>query len=79
MRTLIEAFRLLRARGSDARLLIAGTPDPDNPASVTEAEAASWNKEPGIAWLGHVSDVADCGRAHISRYYRHAAKACRCR
>jgi len=56
--TLVEAFRLLRARGSDALLLIAGTPDPANPASVTAAEAESWNGEPGITWLGHVDDIA---------------------
>jgi glycosyltransferase involved in cell wall biosynthesis len=67
VRTLVEAFRLLRARGSDAHLLIAGTPDPANPASVTEAEAASWNKEPGITWLGQVSDIAGLwARAHIA-------------
>jgi glycosyltransferase involved in cell wall biosynthesis len=67
VRTLVEAFRLLRARGSDARLLIAGTPDPANPASVTEAEAESWNKEPGITWLGHVSDIAGLwARAHVA-------------
>ncbi len=67
VRTLVEAFRLLRARGSDARLLIAGTPDPANPASVTEAEAASWNKEPGVTWLGHVDDIAGLwARAHVA-------------
>jgi glycosyltransferase involved in cell wall biosynthesis len=47
--------------------LIAGTPDPANPASVTQAEAASWNKDPGIAWLGHVSDISGLwARAHIA-------------
>jgi glycosyltransferase involved in cell wall biosynthesis len=57
----------LRAHGSDARLLIAGTPDPANPASVTEAEAESWNKEPGVTWLGHVSDIAGLwARAHVA-------------
>jgi glycosyltransferase involved in cell wall biosynthesis len=58
IRTLVAAHRLLRTRMPDARLLIAGTPDPANPASVTEAEAKSWNNEPGIAWLGHVRDIA---------------------
>ena len=51
IRTLIAAHRLLRARGADARLLIAGMPDPANPASVSHEEAASWNNEPGITWL----------------------------
>jgi glycosyltransferase involved in cell wall biosynthesis len=47
--------------------LIAGTPDPANPASVSEGEAAGWNAEPGITWLGHVSDIAALwARAHIA-------------
>jgi len=67
VRTLIAAHRLLRARGSDVRLLIAGTPDPANPASVTQAEAESWNGEPGVTWLGHVSDIAGLwARAHVA-------------
>jgi glycosyltransferase involved in cell wall biosynthesis len=67
IRTLVAAHRLLRAKGLDVRLLIAGTPDPANPASVTEREAASWNKEPGITWLGHVDDISDLwARAHIA-------------
>ncbi len=80
VRTLVEAFRLLRARGSDARLLIAGTPDPANPASVTEAEAKSWNKEPGITWLGQVErhrrivGARACRRAAVA-----PRRACRCR
>jgi glycosyltransferase involved in cell wall biosynthesis len=58
IRTLVDAHRLLRTRMPDTRLLIAGTPDPANPASVTEAEAKSWNGQAGIAWLGHVDDIA---------------------
>jgi glycosyltransferase involved in cell wall biosynthesis len=67
IRTLVAAHRLLRARGLDARLLIAGTPDPANPASVSQAEAASWNHEPGITCLGHLQDIAGFwSRAHIA-------------
>jgi glycosyltransferase involved in cell wall biosynthesis len=58
VRTLVAAHRLLRRRIPDANLLIAGTPDPANPASVTEAEAQSWNDHAGITWLGHVADIA---------------------
>jgi glycosyltransferase involved in cell wall biosynthesis len=58
IRVLIEAHRLLRARGRDVALLVAGTPDPANPASVAEDEAASWGREPGIMMLGHVADIA---------------------
>jgi glycosyltransferase involved in cell wall biosynthesis len=67
IRTLIAAHRLLRRRIPSVKLLIAGTPDPANPASVTEAEAKSWNDEPGIAWLGHVGDIASFwAKAHVA-------------
>jgi glycosyltransferase involved in cell wall biosynthesis len=67
VRTLVAAHRLLRKRVPDAGLLIAGTPDPANPASVTEAEARSWNDEAGIAWLGHVADIAGFwAKAHVA-------------
>jgi glycosyltransferase involved in cell wall biosynthesis len=67
VRTLVAAHRLLRARGLDSRLLIAGTADPANPASVTNAEAKSWNNEPGVSCLGHVGDIAGLwARAHIA-------------
>jgi glycosyltransferase involved in cell wall biosynthesis len=58
IRTLIEAHRLLRRGDLAIELLIAGTPDPANPASVMQAEAEAWGREPGITWLGHVGDIA---------------------
>jgi glycosyltransferase involved in cell wall biosynthesis len=67
VRTLVAAHRLLRKRIPDVKLLIAGTPDPANPASVTEMEARSWNDEAGIVWLGHVVDIAGFwAKAHIA-------------
>jgi glycosyltransferase involved in cell wall biosynthesis len=67
IRTVVEAHRLLRARGMHSQLLIAGTPDPANPASVTQKEAASWNHQPGVSWLGHVDDISGLwARAHIA-------------
>ena len=65
IRTLIEAQRQLRSKGIN--LLIAGTPDPANPASVSQAEAEAWGREPGITWLGHVDDISSVwARAHIA-------------
>ena len=67
IRTLVVAHRLLRRRIPDANLLIAGAPDPANPASVTETEARSWNDEVGITWLGHVTDIAAFwAKAHVA-------------
>ncbi len=67
IRTLVEAHRLLRGRGVNIDLLIAGTPDPANPDSIGEREAAAWNEEPGITWLGHVADIpALWARVHMA-------------
>jgi glycosyltransferase involved in cell wall biosynthesis len=64
---LIGAQRLLRQRGSNVELLLAGTPDPANPASVSETDAAAWSGEAGITWLGHVKDISALwARAHIA-------------
>jgi glycosyltransferase involved in cell wall biosynthesis len=65
--SLIRAHVLLRERGSAVELLIAGTPDPANPASVSEQEARGWSRQPGITWLGHVEDIATVwARAHVA-------------
>lgn len=67
IRTLVGAHRLLRQSGANIELLIAGTPDPANPSSVTEDEAQGWSREPGIHRLGHVDDIAALwARAHIA-------------
>lgn len=62
----VAAFRLLRAAGTDAQLLLAGAPDTENHASIPEAELRTWSTEPGIEWVGHVADIRDVWkRAHI--------------
>ena len=67
IRTLIQAHLLLRLDGVKVDLCIGGTPDPANPASVTQDEAAGWVHEPGIAWVGHVDDISDFwARAHVA-------------
>ena len=67
LRSLIAAHRLLRARGLAIELLLAGTPDPENPTSISIAEIEGWAGEPGITWLGHVTDIASVwARSHIA-------------
>jgi glycosyltransferase involved in cell wall biosynthesis len=63
----VAAFRILRAGGSDARLLLAGAPDRENPAAISEAELRAWAAEPGVEWVGHVTDVRQVwARAHVA-------------
>jgi glycosyltransferase involved in cell wall biosynthesis len=67
IRTLISAHHLLRDANKNIELLIAGTPDPANPASVSNQEAEQFGRKPGVTWLGHVADIAALwARAHIA-------------
>lgn len=66
IRPLVTAIELLRTR-IPVQLLIAGTPDPSNPASVTKEEIAIWARQSTIDCLGHVSDIgAVWRRSHIA-------------
>lgn len=65
--TLVEAHRLLRARGLETRLLLVGTPDPENPTTVPETTLRAWGREPGVEWRGGVADVRPVwAEAHIA-------------
>jgi glycosyltransferase involved in cell wall biosynthesis len=67
VRALVAAHRLLRSQGHEFNLLIAGSPDPANPASVTDNEIAQWQREPGVTLLGHIDDItALWRRCHIA-------------
>jgi glycosyltransferase involved in cell wall biosynthesis len=67
VRTLIEAHEILARRGQPVRLLIAGEPDPANPASIPDKEIAEWSRRPGITLLGHVADIRNVWKdAHIA-------------
>jgi glycosyltransferase involved in cell wall biosynthesis len=66
VRTLVQAHRILLDSGIHSELLLAGTPDQDDPTSIPQIEVAGWGSEPGITWLGHVADIAAVWRrAHI--------------
>ena len=54
---LIEAARLLWQRGLRFKLLLAGLPDPKNPASVSQDQLRQWNREQWIDWVGNVDRV----------------------
>jgi glycosyltransferase involved in cell wall biosynthesis len=53
----VEAARILKGEGRTVRCILAGTPDPGNPATVDEALIHGWVKEGLVEWLGHVSDM----------------------
>jgi glycosyltransferase involved in cell wall biosynthesis len=41
----MDAIRILKAKGLNARFAIAGTPDPGNPASISQGQLDSWRHE----------------------------------
>jgi glycosyltransferase involved in cell wall biosynthesis len=54
---LVAAHQILRARGLDVRLVLAGASDPENPSAIDAATLARWRALPGIAMPGHVDDI----------------------
>lgn len=59
----IAAARQLRAEGRVVEFLLAGKPDPGNPASVLESQVREWAEEGVITWLGHVDDMPELFRS----------------
>jgi glycosyltransferase involved in cell wall biosynthesis len=67
VRTLVEAIEILKQRGRTIRLLLAGTPDPANPSSISDAEINRWRTRPEFELLGHVADIRTVwSRCHIA-------------
>ena len=67
VRTLVEAHGILERRGLSVRLLIAGAPDPANPASIPNNEIMEWSRRPGVTLLGHVPDIRNVWKAaHVA-------------
>lgn len=54
----VGAARKLRLDGRDIEFLLAGDPDPGNPAAVPEGTVRTWVEEGLLQWLGHVDDMA---------------------
>ena len=53
----IGAIRRLKGEGRAIDFLLAGDPDPGNPAAVPEADLRGWVEEGLVQWLGHVDDM----------------------
>ena len=63
---IIQAARILKARGVSASIILAGDPDSGYPASVPEIELRAWNQEGIVEWIGRRDDMPELMRqAHI--------------
>ncbi len=64
---LVRAHRLLSDRGSPFTLLLAGTPDASNPASIPHSVLDQWRQTGGIELLGQVADIRTVwAKAHVA-------------
>lgn len=74
VREFIEAATILRKRDRDIEFLLAGTPDPGNPHSISRTELRRWTEAGLVRCLGHVNDMpALLGSVHVlvlPSYYR---------
>ena len=53
----VDAARALRRRGVQARFVLVGEPDAENPASVPEHQLRAWQKEGAVEWWGRREDM----------------------
>ena len=59
VREFVEAARMLRAGGVQARFVIAGAADIESPDAVPEETLLAWNEEGVVEWWGHRTDMPD--------------------
>lgn len=64
----VEAARMLKARGAQARMVLVGTADYQNPSAISEQEIRQWVAAGWIEWWGHQEDMP--------AVYRRAAVIC---
>jgi len=53
----VQAARLLRQRGCNARFVLVGTLDTANPTSFTDADVTAWVHDGVVEWWGHRADM----------------------
>jgi len=69
---LVTAARTLQEKNIAAKIILYGTPDPENPASISHEQIQEWHDSGLITWQGHCNHVAkayaDCQIAALPSY-----------
>lgn len=55
--TLVDAAHILRDRGVQCRICLAGATDEGNPSAIPDEVLQQWSAEANVDWVGHVEDV----------------------
>lgn len=53
----VEAARLLRKKAVQARFVLVGRRDEDNPTAIDEGQLTRWSQHDAIEWWGHREDM----------------------
>lgn len=62
----VEAARLLRAHGVEARFILVGDSDSENSAAIPDAQLEAWHEDGVIEWWGRCEDMPEVlAHAHI--------------
>jgi len=62
----VAAARRIRGNGTQARFVMVGDTDPDNPSGVSADQLEAWENEGVIEWWGYQEDMVDVfARSHI--------------
>lgn len=62
----VEAARLLAGEGCNARFVLVGGIDIENPASLSEEQLIQWQNEQNVEWWGHRSDMTEVlAQSHV--------------
>lgn len=76
---LIDAIKLLQQQKVGVKLVLAGAPDPSNPASIKEEIILEWQRQGLCDYVGHITDVPGfLNRAHalVLPSYREGMPTC---
>jgi glycosyltransferase involved in cell wall biosynthesis len=64
---LVEAAQLCQQEKLHAKIILYGTPDLENPATITQEQLEAWNKSGLIEWRGFCHNVAKAyAESHIA-------------
>jgi len=62
----VEAARQLKQEGLEARFILAGDPDPENPAGIAPEQLRQWHESGVVEWRGYCHDMPGLfAEAHI--------------
>ncbi len=53
----VAAAELVRRRGINARFVLVGQPDPENPGTVSEEQLRTWDNSGVVEWWGYRTDM----------------------